>query len=435
MHSQERKLIANKAHQIAMSQAQNGADATKIEEYWTNMMTLVANADIDAQSRQQLAQQLTQMGQAAQVSGNVQAFQQFVADLDTAQQYIKGMAGQTIVSGGGPIVADDGLLKTFQATGSQFNDSTLFGTPGGTKLGLALGETPASVGIGPQYYIAPNGPTDQQINGFANDVLQQIGTANGSVTPVYPLENGALGWAGGKIVSGVLGKIFGGAAGETMPAASTGPVSAPATSAAGDLNTAGNAARNQPYGNGVSASPPPGTNAAGNSGANVRLPAATDSEGLGGTGQSPSSSYLLSAPQSGSVIRNAMSDAEMAQAQDIVSFKGGTFKGAPTSNYPGIDGWLNDVPVQLKVVTGQSMSAIQRNVVGAASDMSRAGYVGDVYIDATRTGVSMDAITQFVKPGTPISNILSEGTVNSVNIKTGQGWITLTRTTIAMPTK
>jgi filamentous hemagglutinin len=235
MHPQERKLIANKAHQIAMSQAQNGGDATKIEEYWTNMMTLVANADIDAQARQQLAQQLTQMGQAAQVSGNVQAFQQFVADLNTAQQYIKGMAGQTIVSGGAPIVADDGLLKTFQATGSQFNDSTLFGTPGGTRLGLAIGETPASVGIGSQYYIAPNGPTDQQVKAFADDVLQQIGTPNGAATPVYPLENAALGWAGGKIVSGVLGKLFGGTMDGAETAAPVGDLRGGMDGAGGDL--------------------------------------------------------------------------------------------------------------------------------------------------------------------------------------------------------
>ncbi len=148
---------------------------------------------------------------------------------------------------------------------------------------------------------------------------------------------------------------------------------------------------------------------------------------------SPKPPLALPAPQPGTVIRNAMSDAEVAQAQDIVNFKGGTFKGAPTGNYPGIDGWLNDVPVQLKEVTGKSMSAIQRNIVGAASDMSKAGYVGDVYIDATKTGVSMNEITNFVKPGTPISNILGEGTVLNINIKTADGWLKLTQTTLKVP--
>jgi hypothetical protein len=141
--------------------------------------------------------------------------------------------------------------------------------------------------------------------------------------------------------------------------------------------------------------------------------------------------YLpLPHPQPGSAIQNGISNAEFAQAQDIVSFKGGTFEGAPTSNFSGIDGWLNGTPVQFKEVTGQSVLAIQRNIVGGASDMSKAGYVGEIYVDATKTGVSMDTITNFVKPGTPISNILNEGTVTSINIKTQDGWLTLTRSTL-----
>lgn len=187
MHLDERKLIADKAHQIALAQGQNPDDIAKIEAYWTNVLTLVASADVDSQAHQQLGMELAQMAQAAQASGNTQAYQQFAQSVQVAQGIIQGMAGQTIVGSGGAIVADDGVLKTFQATGSQFNDASLFGTPGGTKLGLAMGETPASAGIGSQYYIAPNGPTSQQINGFANDVLQQLGTANGSVAPVYPV--------------------------------------------------------------------------------------------------------------------------------------------------------------------------------------------------------------------------------------------------------
>ncbi|MGB7192392.1 MAG: hemagglutinin repeat-containing protein [Collimonas pratensis] len=139
----------------------------------------------------------------------------------------------------------------------------------------------------------------------------------------------------------------------------------------------------------------------------------------------------LPAPQPGLVIRNSLSDAEYLQAQDIVNFKGGNFEGAPTSNFPGIDGWLNGTPVQLKIVTGGSLSAIQRNIVGAANDMSKAGYIGDVYIDATSTGIGMNSITDFVKPGTPISNILNEGTVNSIHVKTSGGWLLLVKSTLS----
>ena len=228
LHPDERKLISDKAHEMALEQAKNPDDVAKIEAYWTNVLTMVADADVDSQARQQLGSQLNQMAQAAQASGNTQAYQQFVQALQTAQQAIQGMAGQTITGNGGPIVADDGLLTTFQATGSQFKDSSLFGTPGGTRLGLAIGETPASVGIGSQYYIAPNGPTNQQVNGFANDVLQQIGTPNGSVTPVYPVTDVVLGSMAGGLTSGAIRAIVGQfVAGGTADVAATSIVDVP----------------------------------------------------------------------------------------------------------------------------------------------------------------------------------------------------------------
>jgi hypothetical protein len=129
----------------------------------------------------------------------------------------------------------------------------------------------------------------------------------------------------------------------------------------------------------------------------------------------------------GSVTRNAMSDAEYLQAQEVVGFKGGHFEGAPTSNFAGIDGWLDGTPVQLKNVTGKSLSAIQRNIVGGANDMAKQGYVGDLFIDATKTGVSMEQIARFAKPGSPISNVLNEGSVNNVYIKSPSGWLNITK--------
>ena len=119
------------------------------------------------------------------------------------------MAGQTITSNGGPIVADDGVLKTFQATGSQYKDSSLFGTPGGTRLGLAIGETPQSVGIGSQYYIAPNGPTNQQLAGFVADLTQQAATPNGVAPPFTGVEQLIAGVMSGGLASGAIKGIVG----------------------------------------------------------------------------------------------------------------------------------------------------------------------------------------------------------------------------------
>lgn len=87
-----------------------------------------------------------------------------------------------------------------------------------------------------------------------------------------------------------------------------------------------------------------------------------------------------------------MSDAEYAQAQEIVNSRGGHFDGAPTNNYAGIDGWLDGVPVQLKIVEGKSLNAIRRNITGGAADMAKRGYQGDLYIDASKTGASMESI-------------------------------------------
>jgi RHS repeat-associated protein len=137
----------------------------------------------------------------------------------------------------------------------------------------------------------------------------------------------------------------------------------------------------------------------------------------------------------GSVTRNALSDSEYLQAVDIVKFKGGHFEGAPSANFPGIDGWLNGTPVQLKEVTGKSLSAIQRNIIGGANDMAKQGYAGDLFIDATRTGVSMDQLTRFIKPGSPVSNVLNEGVVNNAYIKTSSGWLNITKGTIASTPK
>ena len=101
-----------------------------------------------------------------------------------------------------------------------------------------------------------------------------------------------------------------------------------------------------------------------------------------------------------------------------MKYKGGTFKGAEKANNPGIDGWLDGVPVQLKEVQGQSIHAVRRNITDGAKDMAKLGYKGDLYIDASKTGVSMNEMINHFKPGSPVSNITKEGTVNNIYIKT-----------------
>jgi hypothetical protein len=137
--------------------------------------------------------------------------------------------------------------------------------------------------------------------------------------------------------------------------------------------------------------------------------------------------------QPGVVTRNALSNAEFAQAQDLASFRGGKFVGAPTDSFPGIDGWLDGVPTQLKIVTGNGEQAVLRNIVKGARNMSAQGYVGDIAVDATQTGVSVDGFAKFVTPHTPVGRILNEGSVNNVYVKFGDGWLNITQGTLVVP--
>ncbi|MEI2833155.1 DUF637 domain-containing protein, partial [Pseudomonas mosselii] len=131
----------------------------------------------------------------------------------------------------------------------------------------------------------------------------------------------------------------------------------------------------------------------------------------------------LPSARPGIVIRGALEDHEFKQASEIVAFRGGEFKGAEGKSFAGIDGWLDGVPVQLKVVEGTSINAVRRNIISGAKDMSKAGYKGDMYVDASKTGVSMEKMIDHFRPGSPVSNVVGEGTVSNVYIKTQDGWL------------
>lgn len=69
---------------------------------------------------------------------------------------------------------------------------------------------------------------------------------------------------------------------------------------------------------------------------------------LSGAGQAGNADSELSAlppGRQGSVIKSALEPHEYQQALNIVKYKGGTFKGAEKANNPGIDGWLDGVPL------------------------------------------------------------------------------------------
>ncbi|AYO55247.1 hemagglutinin repeat-containing protein [Acinetobacter wuhouensis] len=138
----------------------------------------------------------------------------------------------------------------------------------------------------------------------------------------------------------------------------------------------------------------------------------------------------LPVPKSSQLINmDKMDPHEIAQAQSIINLKGGIFEGTPSKRYPGIDGWLNGVPVQLKEVTGNSLNSIQKNILKADASLKKHGYEqAELYIDAIQTRISREQLNDFIKKGTPISNVLNEGAVKSISINTKDGWLIINRT-------
>ncbi|NBF04890.1 hypothetical protein GV819_21625 [Pseudomonas sp. Fl5BN2] len=84
---------------------------------------------------------------------------------------------------------------------------------------------------------------------------------------------------------------------------------------------------------------------------------------------------------------------------DIVSFRGGEFKGGDTPSFAGIDGWLDGVSVQLKTIKEASINSVRRNILSGAEDVAKAGYKGGLYIDAASAGVSMEKMLSHFKSG------------------------------------
>lgn len=124
------------------------------------------------------------------------------------------------------------------------------------------------------------------------------------------------------------------------------------------------------------------------------------------------------APKSGNIVRNKLDSTELSFVQDIVGHRGGNFVGPPKKNYPGIDGWLDGTPVQLKQMTGNSPTAVSKYVRRAGEKATNAGYSGvDVFIQAPN--VSKEAVMSG-----PINNIINQqSSLSTVYILTKDGWV------------
>jgi adhesin HecA-like repeat protein len=205
LHITERQKIQDKAHSVAASMAQKPEDQPKIEKYWTSMLTIAAEAQVDAEARKNLDNYVTKLAQAAQLSGNDAELQGFLGSLAQAQQYVQQMSGEVIVgTTGKPIVLYGDTLKAFQATTAQYQDPYLLGsgpiTFGDTQQALGAGNTLNTIGLTYKARTAKS-LVDQQISDLEKSVLENTLTPNGSAEQICP-ECNLIG-TGGLLKTGV----------------------------------------------------------------------------------------------------------------------------------------------------------------------------------------------------------------------------------------
>ena len=126
----------------------------------------------------------------------------------------------------------------------------------------------------------------------------------------------------------------------------------------------------------------------------------------------------LPAGSPGRVVANALEPHELAQAQRIVDFRGGTFVGNAQRGAPGIDGTLDGVSASLKSYSGSSPSGVLRHASRAEVSAANAGYRGvEVFIDAGN--VSRSSIVG----NRGLAAIPTQGTVSSIYVRTADGWV------------
>lgn len=369
LHDAEKKALTTEAAELQKRLGKPGTDLS-----WEDLLLLAANAEVDETENKRL-QALLQMYDPKKPEG-----QHFADNLLIARQSISKLAAQDIVltwKDGRPIMADGDEVKAFQATGKQFQDHGLFNAD--SKWTQASGNSWAGdVDMVPEAWKRQFGEKNAAI------YMREIGQVSSSPAEMKDLMEriSVIATGGVKDVTVEL----------DIALAMTG---APAVLRA-LLSKRVAAAMAEAGGSAISKEIP-----------KLDPPLA------------------LPSARPGVVIRGALEDHEFKQASEIVAFRGGEFKGAEGKSFAGIDGWLDGVPVQLKVVEGTSINAVRRNIVSGAKDMSKAGYKGDMYVDASKTGVSMEKMIDHFRPGSPVSNVVGEGTVSNVYIKTQDGWLNI----------
>jgi hypothetical protein len=135
-------------------------------------------------------------------------------------------------------------------------------------------------------------------------------------------------------------------------------------------------------------------------------------------------SEALPCPRVGTVERGRLDQHEVEFAQKIVDFLGGHFKGAPTKNYAGIDGWLDGKPVQLKQLTSDKPNMLKQRIEEAYDKAKRAGESGvDLIMDAPN--ISSSTILQMLSRSDIRKKNFTDGILSKVIVHSNGAWSSL----------
>jgi RHS repeat-associated protein len=138
----------------------------------------------------------------------------------------------------------------------------------------------------------------------------------------------------------------------------------------------------------------------------------------------PFQKLALPAGASASVIRNALSDEEAAFAEEITNFRGGQFVGAPKADFPGIDGWIDNISASLKILSTKNLQGVVDKVEEGAKQAVRAGYSGgELFVKVpnfSSTDLTNAANSAYL---TEINGFVNDGSFSAINFQFANGWL------------
>jgi hypothetical protein len=201
LHLDEQNLLKNRALQIAQDKATaSGLQLTDEQlqtsaQYWYGQLSAEATAKVDTVSGKDRNTYLNAVSSTdqPQLQGSFDA-NSYLNDAAYARTVVDSMSGQTMYdSKGNPIVADGGVLKTFQATASQQQDYLLFGTTNTTTIATQFGQNADSSviqgALDSAYANINQRPATTATN---NARLDYLSTVNGAATPDNIVEENIL---------------------------------------------------------------------------------------------------------------------------------------------------------------------------------------------------------------------------------------------------